>query len=76
MSDLKPRLSRCPTCHRKGMQRKVMDVEIESGRHVVPDIEVDVCPHCGEQLYDPVAMRAIEAASSSRRARQRAKAKT
>ncbi len=71
MSKLKPNLSRCPTCHRKGMQRKVMDVEVDGGKRLVRDIEVDVCPHCGEKLYDPAAMRAIEAALSSPRRRRR-----
>ena len=70
MSKLKPRLSRCPSCQRKGMERNIMDVEVEGGKRIVPDVEVDVCPHCGEQLYDPPAMRTIEAALSFPRRRK------
>lgn len=71
MSQLVPILSCCPTCHRKGMRRQVMDVKLDAGKHVARGIEVDVCPHCGEQLYDPKAMRAIEAACPPRRKRRR-----
>ncbi len=71
MRRLTPNLSRCPKCHRKGMQRQLRDVKLDGGKHVVRGIEVDVCPHCGEQLYDPTAMRAIEAACPPRRRRRR-----
>lgn len=71
MTKLKPKLSRCPSCHRKGMRREVRDVELDGGKHVARGIEVDVCPSCGEQLYDPQAMRAIEATSPRRPQRRR-----
>ncbi len=70
MKNLKPKLSRCPTCGRKGMRRQLLDVKLDGGKRVARGIEVDVCPHCGEQLYDPEAMRAIEAACPPRRGRK------
>lgn len=39
-----------------------MDVELGPGKGIAPNIEVDVCEHCGEHLYDPAAMRVIKAA--------------
>ncbi len=51
------------------MQRRVLDVKVDGGKHVVSGVEVDVCPFCGEQLYDPEAMRKIEAAYPPRRQR-------
>ncbi len=62
MKRQKPILTRCPTCGSKALRRRVMDVELSPGKGIAPDIEVDVCEHCGEHLYDPTAMRAIEAA--------------
>jgi hypothetical protein len=51
------------------MERRRIDIEIRGG--VVPKVDVDVCPHCGEELYDPDAMRAIEAAVRCKPNRQR-----
>ncbi|MBN1322103.1 MAG: YgiT-type zinc finger protein [Thermoleophilia bacterium] len=71
MTKAKPGLSRCPTCHRKGMRREVIDVRVDEGKRVVRDVEVEICPSCGEQLYDVEAMRKIEAAHPPRRRRRR-----
>ena len=71
MKKLKPMLSRCPTCGRQGMCRRIIDVELDGGKRTARGIETDICPHCGEQLFDPAAMRKIEATCPPPRRRRR-----
>ena len=52
------------------MRRQRLDVRLDGGKHMAYGIEADVCPHCGEQLYDPQAMRMMEAACPPRRRRR------
>ncbi len=56
-------ISVCPTCGQKGMKRAVVEVASKRRGKVrrVGGVEVDLCPHCGEQLYDMDAMDQIQA---------------
>jgi YgiT-type zinc finger domain-containing protein len=54
------------------MQRRILNVEIEGGKRIAHGIEVDICPFCGEELYDHDAMQKIEAARPVPRRRRRA----
>ena len=62
-------ITRRPTCGRKGIERECQDVTIavNSKRRIIRNVEVDVCPHCGEELYDSEAMDRIEAGLARRR---------
>lgn len=71
MKSLAPKLRRCPTCQRTGLRRAMMDVTVAGRKEIARNVQVDLCPHCGEQLYDPPAMRAIEAAIPVRRRRRK-----
>lgn len=44
------------------MRRNWVD-EFQGQTYVVPDLEYHECPDCGERVYDPQAMRKIEAHS-------------
>jgi YgiT-type zinc finger domain-containing protein len=46
------------------MQMVVGSVEttVRGKRLLVPNIELEECPHCGERLYDLAALRKIRAA--------------
>jgi YgiT-type zinc finger domain-containing protein len=44
------------------MRRNWVD-EFQGQAYVVPDLEYHECPDCGERVYDPQAMRKIEAIS-------------
>jgi len=52
---------RCPTCGAAKMRRVRRSVETRSGKRcvVVPDIDVDECPKCGERLFDLEALDKI-----------------
>ena len=54
----------CPTCGEARMERVMQTVQTKVGRRkiTVPDVELDLCPRCGERLYDLVALRQIRAA--------------
>ena len=54
----------CPTCGEARMEQVMQTVQSKVGRRkvIVPDVEFDLCPRCGERLYDLVALRQIRAA--------------
>ena len=43
--------------------------EYQGQRYIVPNLEFHECPDCGEKIYDPEAMRKIEAVSPGFKAR-------
>ena len=43
--------------------------EYQGQRYTVPRLEFHECPDCGEKIYEPAAMRRIEAASPAFKAR-------
>jgi len=58
-------LSMCPTCGSKRIRRKNVCVAVANGKRI--RVELEVCPDCGERLYDPEAMRRLEAADPRHR---------
>jgi len=52
----------CPTCGGKGIKKVRKTVSgIRQGRpYSAPDIEFYECPDCGEEVYEPEAIRKIE----------------
>ena len=60
-SSAQPTVTRCPTCGSERIRRlstdyrtKVCDQEV-----VVPSLDREECPDCGEVLLGPLAMRRI-----------------
>jgi len=53
-------LRTCITCGLRRVERRVVDVELRSGK-TVRDVEADVCASCGERYFDMEAMEKIEA---------------
>jgi YgiT-type zinc finger domain-containing protein len=53
----------CPTCDYQPIERQRTTVTVEvRGQHFqVPDLELEVCPACGEQLFDLEASRRVQA---------------
>lgn len=59
------RITICPTCGSNKI-RKVQrnwTGEYQGQTYTVPSVEFFECPVCGEKVYDPDAMRRIEAHS-------------
>jgi YgiT-type zinc finger domain-containing protein len=56
------KLSVCPTCGKKSLKkvRRTVSGTRQGKRYSVPGVEFYECPDCGEQIYDPAAMRQIE----------------
>ena len=56
------KLSVCPNCYSKNLKsvRRTVSGTHQGRRYSVPGVEFYECPDCGEQIYDPVAMRQIE----------------
>jgi YgiT-type zinc finger domain-containing protein len=54
----------CPTCgHRRiGRKRTTLTLKVRGRTFRVPDIELEVCPDCGEKLFDLQASRQVEQA--------------
>jgi len=55
---------KCPSCGLGRMQRVRRSVTSKFGKRcvVVPNVEVDECPRCGERLYDLAALAKIRKA--------------
>ena len=53
------KISRCPTCGSKNINRVRRDVtmELRGEEYTVPALEFEECPDCGEKVYDREAMR-------------------
>lgn len=59
------KITECPTCGSKrikGVRRNWRDT-YKGKPYVVPNLEFEECPECGERLFDRDAMRKIEAHS-------------
>jgi len=59
------RITACPTCGSKRMKkvRRNWTGEFHGQTYTVPGLTFHECPDCGEEVYDPEAMRKIEAHS-------------
>jgi len=55
----------CPSCGSTGirMVRRDWSGGLKGKRYVVKDLQYFHCARCGEKVYDPDAMRRIQAAS-------------
>ena len=55
-------LRRCPTCGSTRIRTVVNDyrTRVHGEEVVVPGLERDECPGCGEVLFSPAAMRRME----------------
>lgn len=67
------KLTFCPTCGSKKIKqvRRNLIRNFRGQTYVVPDLEYHECPDCGERVYDPQAMRKIEAHSPAYAKRQK-----
>jgi len=61
-------ITECPTCGsgRIKLVRRNWHGESKGRPYVVPNLQFHECPDCGERIYDPTAMRKIEAHRPSR----------
>ena len=59
------KITRCPTCGSRKIKkvRRNLKSEVHGKRYTVPNLEFYECPACGEHVYDPEAMRKIQAYS-------------
>jgi YgiT-type zinc finger domain-containing protein len=59
------KITLCPSCgsNRIRLVRQTLRREFRGQPYTVENLEFYQCPDCGERLYDPEAMRAIEAHS-------------
>jgi len=55
----------CPSCGGKKLKkvRRNLVEDYHGQWYMAPDVEFHECPDCGEKVYDPEAMRKIEAVS-------------
>lgn len=58
----KKSLQHCPTCgsNRIHTVRTDYRISVRGEEVVVPNLERDECPNCGEVLFSPAAMQRIE----------------
>ena len=56
------KITRCPTCDSTRIRRVRKSVRRtwKERAYVVPNLEFEECPECGERLFDREAMRKIE----------------
>ena len=71
------KISECPTCHGRSIKRirKNLRRAFQGQSYIVPNLEFEECPDCGERLFDHDAMRKIEAHSPAYAKRSAAKQK-
>ncbi len=58
-------ITKCPACGSGNIKRvrRKWSGEYKGQSYTVENLEFYVCPDCNERVYDPEAMRAIEANS-------------
>ena len=54
----------CPTCGSKKIRRKVIDLQmtVKGRTKTVRGLELEVCPVCGEKLFDAEASAKVDRA--------------
>jgi YgiT-type zinc finger domain-containing protein len=52
----------CPTCNQQHVERKrtTVTLQVRGRSYQISDVEVEVCPDCGETLFDLEASRRVE----------------
>ena len=70
-------IHKCPTCGSKRIRRRVIDLEltVRDKTRIVPSVELEVCPDCGEKLFDIAAMNKVEELFPPRRGARPRKAR-
>jgi YgiT-type zinc finger domain-containing protein len=66
---MNPKLSKCPTCGRRKLKLVHSDysTRVQGRAVVVPDLERQECPNCGEVLFDCAAMERLDALRTRKR---------
>ncbi|MBD3347100.1 MAG: YgiT-type zinc finger protein [Chitinivibrionales bacterium] len=56
------KISSCPTCGSNKIKKIKRDYsdEYNGKNYIIPDLEFEECPDCGEQLFDREALRKME----------------
>ncbi len=69
------KIAQCPTCGSDRIKKvhRQWSGEFEGRSYRVEDLEFYECPQCGERVFDPAAMRKIEARSPAYRAAHKIK---
>lgn len=64
-------IRRCPTCGSRRIRRQTVAIvaTVRGRKAEVPDLELEVCPECGEKLFDLEASRRMEEQFLPRRRR-------
>jgi YgiT-type zinc finger domain-containing protein len=72
MSDVLTHITLCPTCGSDKINkvRRNWTGKFRGKTYTVPALEFYECPNCGERIYDPQAVRKIEAHSPAFAAKQ------
>ena len=72
------KITECPTCGSKRIKRVRRNFRDtwKGQAYVVPNLEFEECPDCGERLFDHAAMQKIEAHSPAYAKRRTADKKT
>jgi len=72
------KITRCPTCESPRIKRvrKNLRRTWKGQAYVVPNLEFEECPDCGERPFDHTAMQKIEAHSPAYAKRRAAEKKT
>jgi YgiT-type zinc finger domain-containing protein len=62
-------IRRCPTCGSRRIRRQIMTIKatVRGKTATVPGLELEVCPDCGEKLFDLEASRRMEERFLARR---------
>jgi YgiT-type zinc finger domain-containing protein len=65
-------IRRCPTCGGRRMRRQTVTVKatVRGRTAEVPNLQLEVCPDCGEKLFDLEASRRMEERFLARRQRR------
>ena len=52
----------CPTCGQRSLERRrlTLSLEVRGRTFEIPELELEVCANCGEQLFDLEASRRVE----------------
>jgi YgiT-type zinc finger domain-containing protein len=52
----------CPTCGQRSLERRriTLNLEVRGRTFEIPELELEVCSNCGEQLFDLEASRRVE----------------
>jgi YgiT-type zinc finger domain-containing protein len=63
----------CPTCGQRSLERRrtTLSLEVRGRTFEIPELELEVCRNCGEQLLDLEASRRVEEVVYGKRPRRK-----